>query len=85
MIKKTEDEDTKIDLVAGCESAERVLKKANEAVNRDLLDEALEDLISRVDDWKNHKVEQFGKLMLHGTYGVITGKNDQEKDVRFTN
>lgn len=63
------------------EAAERVLQKANEAVNRDLLDEALEDLLNRVDDWKNHKVEQFGKLILHGVYGVITGKAEQEKDV----
>lgn len=68
----------------GCEAAERVLHKANEAVNRDLLDEALEDLINRVDDWKNHKVEQFGRLLMHGVYGVITGKNDMEKDVRVT-
>ena len=65
----------------GCEAAERVLHKANEAVNRDLLDEALEELIGRVDDWKSHKVESFGKLLLHGVYGVITGKSDQEKDV----
>lgn len=65
----------------GCEAAERVLHKANEAVNRDLLDEALEDLIGRVDDWKSHKVESFGKLLQHGVYGVITGKSDQEKDV----
>lgn len=66
----------------GCQAAERVLQNANEAVNRDLLDEALEDLISRVDDWKSHKVESFGKLLQHGVYGVITGKSDQEKDVR---
>lgn len=79
--KKTEDEEVKLDLTSGCEAAERVLKKANEAVNRDLLDEALEDLTSRVEDWKSHKVEQFGKLLLHGVYGVITGKTDQEKDV----
>ncbi|CAI6090238.1 unnamed protein product [Clonostachys chloroleuca] len=78
--KKTEEEDIKRDLMDGCEAAERVLKKANEAVNRDLLDEALEELISRVDDWKNHKVEQFGKLLMHGVYPVITGKTDQEKD-----
>ncbi|KAK7421497.1 Guanine nucleotide exchange factor for Cdc42p [Neonectria punicea] len=78
--KKTEDETVKADLLAGCEAAERVLHKANDAVNRDLLDEALEDLIGRVDDWKSHKVEQFGKLLMHGVYGVITGKNDQEKD-----
>lgn len=79
--KKTEDAETKDDLMSGCEAAERVLQKANEAVNRDLLDESLEELIVRVDDWKSHKVEQFGKLLLHGVYGVLTGKSDQEKDV----
>lgn len=79
--KKTEDEATKNDLMSGCEAAERVLSKANEAVNRDLLDEALDELITRVDDWKSHKVEQFGRLLMHGVYGVITGKTDQEKDV----
>lgn len=69
--------------MAGCEAAERVLYKANDAVNRDLLDEALEELVQRVDDWKSHKVEQFGRLLLHGVYGVLTGKSDQEKDVSF--
>lgn len=58
-----------------------MLTKANEAVNRDLLDEALEDLKLRVDDWKNHRIEQFGKLLQHGVYTVVTGKNDHEKDV----
>lgn len=57
------------------------MQKANEAVDRDLLDEALEDLITRVEDWKSHRVDQFGKLLLHGLYTVITGKGDQEKDV----
>lgn len=81
LAKKTEDAETKEDLLAGCEAAERVLQKANEAVNRDLLDDALEELIVRVDDWKSHKIESFGKLLLHGIYGVITGKSEQEKDV----
>jgi len=58
-----------------------VLQKANEAVDRDLLDEAVEDLIYRVEDWKKHRVDQFGKLLLHGVYTVVTGKGDQEKDV----
>ncbi len=82
LLKKSEDEPTRADLTAGIEAAERVLHRANEAVNRALLDEALEDLISRVDDWKKHRVDQFGKLLLHGVYTVITGKGDQEKDVR---
>ena len=81
LLKKSDDEETKDDLRAGITAAERVLHRANEAVDRDLLDEALEDLINRVDDWKNHRVDQFGKLLLHGVYTVITGKSEQEKDV----
>ncbi|KXH48430.1 CDC24 Calponin [Colletotrichum simmondsii] len=80
LMKKSEDEDIKADLAGGIESAERVLSKANEEVNRDLLDEALDDLRNRVDDWKNHRVEQFGRLLMHGVYTVVTGKSEQEKD-----
>ena len=83
-MKKSEDDSTESDLSAGINAAERVLQKANEAVDRDLLDEALDNLMGRVDDWKNHRVEQFGKLLLHGVYTVITGKTDQEKDVSCT-
>ena len=78
--KKSDDEDEKADLEAGFAAAERALSKANEAVNRDMLDEALDELVGRVDDWKNHRVDQFGKLLLHGVYTVLTGKSDQEKD-----
>lgn len=73
-------EENKAELQRGIEAAERILKKADEAVNRDLLDEALEELKVRVDDWKNHQVEQFGKLLLHGVYTVVTGRSEQEKD-----
>lgn len=81
MAKKCEDETTKADLVSGVDAAERVLTKANEAVNRDLLDEAMEELKYRVDDWKNHRIEQFGNLLQHGVHSVATGKSDHEKDV----
>lgn len=81
--KKTEDETAQSELAAGIEAAERVLTKANEEVNRDLLDEALEELRVRVDDWKSHKIEQFGKLLRHGVYTVVTGKTDQEKEVSY--
>ena len=80
-MKKSEDETTKTDLAGGIEAAERVLTKANEAVNRDLLDEAVEELKLRVDDWKSHRTDQFGNLLLHGIYTVVTGKTEQEKDV----
>ncbi|KAI0182968.1 CDC24 calponin [Xylaria flabelliformis] len=72
--------ENRAELVKGIEAAERVLKQADEAVNRDLLDEALEELKVRVDDWKQHKVDAFGKLLLHGVYAVVTGRSDQEKD-----
>lgn len=80
LLKKCEVEEVKADLTAGIDAAERVLTKANEAVDRDLLDEALEELTRRVDDWKNHRVESFGRLLLHGVYTVITGRSEQEKD-----
>jgi cell division control protein 24 len=83
-LKKSEDETTKADLAGGIEAAGRVLTKANEAVNRDLLDEAVEELKIRVDDWKSHRMEQFGDLLLHGVYTVVTGKTEQEKDVSLS-
>ncbi|KAL0468199.1 rho guanyl nucleotide exchange factor [Neurospora intermedia] len=80
LLKKSEDEHTKEDLAAGIAAAERVLMKANSAVDKNILEEALQDLIHRVDDWKSHKVDNFGSLLLHGVYTVITGKSEQEKD-----
>ncbi|KAI0479138.1 Pleckstrin homology domain-containing protein [Xylariaceae sp. FL0804] len=80
LMKKSEDENTKADLNSGILTAESILRKANEAVDRALLDEALEELTRRVDDWKNHKVEHFGRLLLHGVYTVVTGRSEQEKD-----
>ena len=82
LLKKSEDEHIKEDLAAGIAAAERVLMKANSAVDKNILEEALQDLIVRVDDWKSHKVDNFGSLLLHGVYTVITGKSEQEKDVR---
>jgi hypothetical protein len=58
------------------------LTQANAAVDRELRNEALEDLRSRVEDWKNHRVDQFGDLLLHGHFPVVTGKSDVQKEVR---
>lgn len=73
---------TKALLQAGMDAAERVLIQANAAVDREMRAEALEDLCNRVDDWKNHDVHQFGELLLHGVFNVITGKSDLEKEVK---
>ncbi|KAI0533664.1 Rho guanyl nucleotide exchange factor [Xylaria digitata] len=80
LLKRGDVPESKEELTKGIEAAERVLKQANEAVNRALLNDALEELRFRVDDWKSHKVDHFGKLLLHGSYQVITGRSEQEKD-----
>jgi cell division control protein 24 len=75
-------DETKADLNSGIEAANRVLSQANSAVDRELRAEALEDLCARVDDWKNHRVDHFGELLLHGQFPVVTGKSDVQKEVR---
>ena len=80
--KTDADEQTKDDLTLGIEAANRVLTQANSAVDRELRNEALEDLCMRVDDWKNHRVDHFGELLLHGHFPVVTGKSDVQKEVR---
>ncbi|KAL2070103.1 hypothetical protein VTL71DRAFT_14783 [Oculimacula yallundae] len=73
-------DETKADLTAGIEASNRVLMQANSAVDRELRAEALEDLCSRVDDWKNHRVDHFGELLQHGHFPVVTGKSDVSKE-----
>ena len=44
------------------------------------------ELHNRVEDWKGHRLESFGDLLLHGTFQVIKGDSsspkDQEREVR---
>ncbi len=51
-------------------------------MDRELRNEALAELCALVEDWKNHEVTQFGDLLLHGQFTVVTGKSDVEKEVR---
>ena len=44
----------------------------------------MQELKDRVEDWKGHRVEVFGDLLLHGTYTVLKGENtakDAEREV----
>lgn len=87
--KTNADEQTRAELNAGIDASNRVLHQANAAVDRELRNEALVDLCTRVDDWKSHDINQFGDLLLHGVFTVITGKSELEKEVNthifFTN
>lgn len=80
--KTNASDERKADLSAGIDAANRVLTQANAAVDRELRQEALQDLCARVDDWKNHRVDHFGDLLLHGHFPVVTGKSDVQKEVR---
>lgn len=41
--------------------------------------EAVEELKGRVEDWKGHKIEAFGDLLLHGTFTVLKGETTAPK------
>ncbi|KAI9648774.1 Guanine nucleotide exchange factor for Cdc42p [Ciborinia camelliae] len=81
--KTNASDEAKEDLTQGIEASNRVLHQANAAVDRELRGEALLDLCGRVDDWKNHRVDHFGDLILHGHFPVVTGKSDVQKEVHF--
>ncbi|GAB7364520.1 hypothetical protein MBLNU230_g5328t1 [Neophaeotheca triangularis] len=86
LIKKGDmDAEKTADLEAGKAAATHVLSLTNEAVGREERVLAVEDLKSRVEDWKGHRVEQFGDLMLYGTFTVVkseaiaTGKDAERQ------
>lgn len=67
------DEDRKADLLLGKECATNVLTRTNDAMDREDKLEAVHELKNRVEDWKGHKVEAFGELLLFGTFTVVNG------------
>lgn len=83
------DEERKADLLAGKEAATSVLTRTNKAVDREEKAEAVQELKSRVEDWKGHRVEAFGELLLYGTFTVLKSENissgkDAERQVSFS-
>ncbi|KAI9675498.1 MAG: hypothetical protein M1829_003302 [Trizodia sp. TS-e1964] len=74
------------DLEMGLQLATDALSNANEAVDREERNAALDELAIRVEDWKRHRIEQFGDLLMFGAFSVIKGdgRNDVEREVRIT-
>ncbi|KAF2770500.1 hypothetical protein EJ03DRAFT_360510 [Teratosphaeria nubilosa] len=69
------DDERKQDLLDGKEAATSVLERTNVAVDREEKAEAVQELKYRVEDWKGHRVEGFGELMLYGTFTVLKSEN----------
>ena len=83
------DEDRRNDLLVGKEAAAGVLTRTNKAVDREEKAEAVQELKMRVEDWKGHRVEGFGELLLYGTFTVLKseaglngGGKEGERQVR---
>ena len=65
------DEGRRNDLLVGREAAASVLARTNMAVDREQKAEAVQELKQRVEDWKGHRVEGFGELLLYGSFTVL--------------
>ncbi|KAK4543008.1 hypothetical protein LTR36_006006 [Oleoguttula mirabilis] len=69
------DEERRADLLMGKEASTSSLTRANQAVDREEKAEAVQELKVRVEDWKGHRVEGFGALLLYGTFTVLKSEN----------
>lgn len=65
------DQERKSDLLQGKECATAVLTRTNTAMDRQDKALAVQELKGRVEDWKGHRVEAFGELLLSGLFTVI--------------
>jgi hypothetical protein len=59
-----------------------VLRTVNAAIKDQELLEAHADVVARVRDWKNHRPENFGQLLLFDDLDVVTDKSRLQKSVR---
>ncbi|KAF2642561.1 hypothetical protein P280DRAFT_488853 [Massarina eburnea CBS 473.64] len=78
------DDVRKEDVSQGMIAAAAILERTNAAIDREDRLEAVEDLKTMVEDWKGHRIEGFGELLLYGQYTVLkgdgmNGKNEERE------
>lgn len=54
------------------------MDRADEAIGKENRLEAVNELAYRVEDWKGHKIDHFGELLLFGAYTVLKGEGAKE-------
>lgn len=69
------------ELKAGSAAAKRITDKINEAQRRAENQQTVQNLATRVDDWKGHHVSQFGELLLDQIFMVTKSEVDREYHV----
>ncbi|KAH7092909.1 Pleckstrin homology domain-containing protein [Paraphoma chrysanthemicola] len=74
------DEQRRDDISRGIEAASSVLAGTNDAIAREERVEAVEELKTLVEDWKGHRIEGFGDLLLYGQYTVLKGESMTSKN-----
>jgi len=74
------DEERRQDLLHGKDCASGVLARTNAAMDREDKLVAVQELKGRVEDWKGHRVEGFGELLLFGTFTVVKSDSGPGKD-----
>ncbi|KAF3037812.1 hypothetical protein E8E12_006491 [Didymella heteroderae] len=74
------DDQRKEDLTRGIEAASSVLAGTNDAIAREERVEAVEELKTLVEDWKGHRIEGFGELLLYGQFTVLKGDSMSSKN-----
>lgn len=74
------DEGRKEDISRGIAAASSVLAGTNDAIAREERLEAVEELKILVEDWKGHRIEGFGDLLLHGQFTVLKGEGLTSKN-----
>ena len=57
-----------------------MLAGTNDAIAREERVEAVEELKTLVEDWKGHRIEGFGELLLHGQFTVLKGDSMSSKN-----
>ena len=78
-----DDDPRKQELADAIESVIGVLQRTNAVLDKEERDEAVKELKAQVEDWKHHRVEAFGELLLYGTHTVVKGDptKDSEREV----
>ena len=62
------------DLEEGEAAAKSIMMRADEAVQKEHHAAAVNELQSRVEDWKGHKINHFGELLHFGNFTVLKGE-----------
>ena len=79
-----DNDERKQELANAIEAVIGVLQRTNAVLDKEERIVAVQELKAQVEDWKHHRVEAFGELLLYGTHTVVKGDptKDSEREVR---